>query len=73
LDVSGHEPCEVLAVTLGFAFVVVGVDGGVVDVLVSPVGGSEVVIPSPLPPAVIAPIATRTPAPSAAAPIRSFR
>ena len=54
------------------AFVVSGVDGGVVDVLV-PVGGSEVVIGSAPPATVIEPIAMRTPAPNAAAPIFRFR
>ena len=78
VDVSGHDPSDVVAVTSGLAFVVSGVDGGVVDVLlvalsVGPVGGSEVVMASPLVAAVIAPIAMRTPAPNAAAPIFRFR
>ena len=73
MDVDGHEPSEVLAV-IGPA----DVDGGVVDVLVvalsvRPVGGSEVVMASPLVAAVIAPIVIRTPAPNAAAPIFRLR
>ena len=53
VDVSGHDPSDVLAVTEGLAFEVSGDDGGVVDVLVvalsvGPVGGSEVVMASPL-------------------------
>ena len=70
VDVSGHDPSDVVAVTSGFAFVVSGIDGGVVDVLVvalsvGPVGGSEVVMASPLVAAVIAPIAMRTLTPNA--------
>ena len=71
--VSGHSPCEVLAVTLGVALVVEGVDGGVVGVVVSPVGGSEVVTASPRPAAVITPIASSTAAPNAAALTCIFR
>lgn len=60
--------------TDGVAFVVVGVEGGVVDVSLLPiVPGSEVVFESELPAAAITPMPRRTPPPSADAPICSFR
>jgi hypothetical protein len=55
----------VLAVTAGVALVVVGVVGGVDEVVVA---GSVNVNGSALPTTVIAPIATSTPAPAIAAP-----
>jgi hypothetical protein len=64
VDVDGHAPSDVDAVTEGVAFVAVDV----VDVGVGFVGGSETAEGALLIPAVMTPMVTRTPAPAAAAP-----
>jgi hypothetical protein len=63
----------VLAVTDGDALLVSGDDGGVDEVLLAPVAGSETIDGSSCTPAVIAPIVMRPPAATAAAPTLKFR
>jgi hypothetical protein len=68
VEVSGHSPCDVDAVTDGVAF------GGLDVVAVPPVGGPDIADGGAVPMlAVITPIVMRTPAPTAAAPTLKIR